>query len=155
MAGNPPCVRPRLGLKADIASGDRDPHDRVLQSFNPLYPRLPYFTEAGLAVPSNVMDLHPSITLDIAPGGRLTLGADLLWRHRREDAIYVPPFLPGLPATPGSRFIGTQWETGTEWRLARGVEFKLYLVRFSASISLTSLGARSGTFSATSLGYRF
>lgn len=147
--------RPRLGLKADIASGDRDPDDRVLQSFNPLYPRLPYFTEAGLAVPSNIMDLHPSLTLDIATGGRLTLGANLLWRHRREDAVYVPPFLPGLPAVLGSRFIGTQWEAGTEWRLARGVEFKFYLVRLSASTSLTSLGARSGSFGATSIGFRF
>src|SRR5438477_3953925 len=35
---------PRLGLKADIASGDRHPNAESLQTFNALFPRGAYFS---------------------------------------------------------------------------------------------------------------
>src|SRR5262249_21464058 len=35
-------LRPRLGLRADITSGDRNPRDNVLQTFNPLVPGTSY-----------------------------------------------------------------------------------------------------------------
>jgi hypothetical protein len=44
---------PRLGLKADVTSGDRDPNDRDLQTFNPLFPKGAYFGETGLIGPSS------------------------------------------------------------------------------------------------------
>jgi Alginate export len=31
--------RPRFGLKADVTSGDKDPSEPTLQSFNPLFPK--------------------------------------------------------------------------------------------------------------------
>src|SRR5262249_11142929 len=38
---------PRLGLQFDVASGDRNPHDGRLQTFNPLFPNGYYLTLAG------------------------------------------------------------------------------------------------------------
>ncbi len=52
---------PRLGLKADIISGDRNPRTQDLQTFNPLFPKGAYFGEVGLIGPANLMDLHPSL----------------------------------------------------------------------------------------------
>jgi hypothetical protein len=40
---------PRLGLKADIASGDKSGGKGSLGTFNALYPKLPYFSEAPQA----------------------------------------------------------------------------------------------------------
>src|SRR5262249_27827781 len=60
-------MRPRIGLKADIASGDRDRKDGTLGTFNPLFPKFGYFTEADLVVPANVIDIYPSITVHPTP----------------------------------------------------------------------------------------
>src|SRR5262245_26854080 len=54
---------PRLGLKANVTSGDRDPNDRDLQTINPLFPKGNYFGETGLIGPQNHIDLHPSLEL--------------------------------------------------------------------------------------------
>lgn len=35
-------LKPRFGMKADIASGDNDASDRTLGTFNALYPKFPY-----------------------------------------------------------------------------------------------------------------
>ncbi len=148
-------LAPRLGLKADIASGDRDRNDNKLGSFNALYPRLPYFTEAGLAVPTNIMDLHPTLSLTPEKSVDVTLGANFLWRHRRADAVYVPPLRPFLDPGAGSRFVGTQFEANVEWEAAPGWAVKLALVHFAASDSLRAIGARSSNFMASSIGYRF
>ncbi|MBY0263382.1 MAG: alginate export family protein, partial [Phycisphaerales bacterium] len=50
--------KPRLGLKANIASGDRDPGDGRLGTFNALFPRQGYFSEINLLAPANVFDVH-------------------------------------------------------------------------------------------------
>lgn len=150
-------MEPRIGLKADIASGDGDLGDAVLRTFNALYPRLPYFTEAGLAVPSNIMDLHPSLTFTPARGLEVQFGVNLLWRHRIADAVYVPP----PPATPlagsagGARYIGAQWEANAEWTPRRGVELKAFFVHFTPGAAVTGIGGRSSDFFAGSIAVKF
>ena len=49
---------PRLGLKADIASDDKNPGDGQLGTFNALHPNPTHFTEAALLAPGNIMDMH-------------------------------------------------------------------------------------------------
>ena len=51
---------PRLGLKANIASGDHNPRDRTLQTFNALFPKGAYFNEASLIGPANFFDVTPT-----------------------------------------------------------------------------------------------
>lgn len=146
---------PRLGLKADVASGDRDLGDRTLGTFNALYPKLPYFTEAGLAVPSNIMDLHPTVALELADRLVLELGVNFLWRHRRADAVYVPPLLPLAGSPGGSRYVGAQWEVNGEWTVRRGVELKCFFVHFAPGGAVTGLGGRGSDFLATSVALKF
>ena len=59
-------LSPRLGLKVDAISGDRDIHDGTLGTFNPLFPKLPYFSEANLATPANLFDVQPSVRLTLS-----------------------------------------------------------------------------------------
>ena len=42
---------PRIGLKADVASGDRDADDSTLGTFNPLFFKAGYFNDASLLRP--------------------------------------------------------------------------------------------------------
>ena len=53
--------RPRLALQADIASGGGA--GGTLKSFNPLFPKFAYFTEASINAPVNFIDAFPSITI--------------------------------------------------------------------------------------------
>jgi len=50
---------PRLGIQFDAASGDSNPHDNVLQTFNPLFPNGYYFTLAGYTGYTNLIHLKP------------------------------------------------------------------------------------------------
>jgi hypothetical protein len=145
---------PRLGLKADIVSGDADPRDGHLGTFNALYPKLPYFTEAGLVAPANVLDLHPSIDLVPSPGVAVSLGANMLWRHRRTDAFYAPPLVPIMGLSGSNRYVGTQAEAGVEWQVSRHVEFKAWYVRFFAGDAVRRVGGGNVDFVGASLAWK-
>jgi Alginate export len=56
--------RPRLGTQANATSGDKDPRDLDLETFNPLFPRGSYFSEAALIGPLNHIDLHPAVDVN-------------------------------------------------------------------------------------------
>jgi hypothetical protein len=64
---------PRLGLKADITSGDNNPDNSDLQTFNPLFPKGAYFSEDGLIGPANLMDLNPNVDLHFTEGITLSV----------------------------------------------------------------------------------
>src|SRR3974377_698913 len=67
---------PGIGVRADIASGDEDPHNQDLPSFTPLCPKGAYFSEAGLIGPVNFIDLNPCIDLHPAQHATLILDWD-------------------------------------------------------------------------------
>ena len=101
---------PSVNLRNDYISGDSHAGDGRLQTFNPLFPRGGYFGFNPLIGPSNLIDLHPYITLAFT--NRLTLQADVVfnWRYSISDGIYRPS---GNFNTAGSlsshRFIGTTY----------------------------------------------
>lgn len=78
--------KPKLGLRIDVASGDRDPTDGKLGTYGPLFPRpLTYNGDLG---PHNLTIVQPMLT--IQPDARLTLDftAAGLWRTSTRDGIY-------------------------------------------------------------------
>jgi hypothetical protein len=86
--------RPRLSLRADMASGDRDAGDARLQAFNPLFPGNAYSGAVGLLGPTNLTDLTPAFS--IAPRSNLSLGfeAPSYWRTSTLDGIYATDLRP-------------------------------------------------------------
>lgn len=146
--------QPRWGLKADIASGDGKAGDGRLGTFNALYPKLPYFSEAGLVAPSNLIDLHPSLQLQPLPSLQLSLELDLIWRHRRSDAVYAPP-LQAYAESAGAagRFVARQWIVDASWQPAPAWEFAAQWVRFQPGAALR--GAQRGRFLAASATWHF
>lgn len=85
-----PAVRfkPRLGLRIDAASGDRDPNDSRLNTFNPLFASAAYSGLAGLIGPSNSFDVAPSTALRLNDKTVLTSGVVGFWRQSVHDGIY-------------------------------------------------------------------
>ena len=140
-------LRPRLGLKADIASGDSDPRDARLGTFNALFPMQPYFSEAALLAPANLIDIHPALTLHLTDKISFTTNVDFFWKHERDDAIYAPPGRPLIRAgATDARFTGTQVNAGTDWELSKHVSVGFYYSRFLAGPAVTRAGGRDVDF---------
>ncbi len=148
---------PRFGLKADIASGDKNPSDGQLGTFNALYPNPTYFTEAALLAPGNIMDLQPTVTIKPVPALTVIVGWNFLWKHYRADAVYTPPApLVAIPETIGTgRYIGDQIKLEGSYRPHPQWEIRAAAVHFNAGEALTQAGGRSVDFFMTSLAFRW
>ncbi|HEV2605597.1 MAG TPA: alginate export family protein [Microvirga sp.] len=147
---------PRLGLKADIASGDRDPADGRLGTFNALYPKLPYFSEASLVAPANIADLHPTVGLALTRTLSAELGWNFLWRETTRDAVYGPPLAPiAGTAGRGGRFIGHQLIAGLEWQATPNLTLAGQYVHFTRGDALRADGGRNVDFLFASAAYKF
>ncbi|PBJ08011.1 alginate export family protein [Flavobacterium sp. ACN6] len=100
---------PEAGLKADLISGDQSRADNSHQTFNPLFSPGAYF---GLAVPlgpSNLMDIHPSVTVHFSKSVTFVCDYAFLWRYSTGDGIYRPIMIPIFkPSDAASRYIGSQ-----------------------------------------------
>lgn len=124
-------LRPRFGLKADIASGDRDPFDDTLGTFNALFPKGAYFSEADLLGPYNLMDLHPSVELNLTERISVTSDFDFFWRQSTSDGIYgIPGNLVRSGRTSGSRYIGSHANLQLEWQLDRHISLTTIYLHF-------------------------
>ena len=100
---------PRLGLQADVASGDTGARNTGnFGTFNPLFFKAGYFDDASLIRPSNIMDVHPTVQLHPRDSVQLIVGSDVLWRYTTKDGVYGPPGNLELPAGGGDRYVATR-----------------------------------------------
>ena len=147
---------PRLGLKADIASGDHSGGNGTLGTFNALYPKLPYFSEANLVAPANVVDLHPEISFQLAQAVKPYIGWNILWRETTRDAIYAPPLVAiAGTAGRGGRYIGNQAIAGLDWQATAHVGIAAQYVHFTPGQTIGDGGGHTVDYLVTSVGYRF
>ena len=107
----------RLALRADAASGDGNPSDRTLGTFNPLFPRGAYFgPKLVLIAPSNIYDLHPVLFLHPRRNVTVSVEGVWFWRQNLHDGVYG---FGGLLLRPGiaaqASFIGTQTNLEIRW----------------------------------------
>lgn len=124
-------LKPRLGLKANGTSGDGNPNNPDLQTFNPLFPRGAYFGEPALIGPANHIDVHPQLDLMLRRNLTLTLDWDCFWRESTEDGIYGPAVnLIQSGKTNDARYVGNQVEVLLEWRFDRHLTFSADYAHF-------------------------
>lgn len=147
---------PRLALKADIASGDRDPKDPDLNTFNALFPRGSYFTENGLVGPANFIDLQPNVTLSPAKDISVNFGADVLWRESTQDAVYRQPNIP-IPGTAGNphRFTGIQEFVLGTLQIDPHASLSATYVHFAVGDAIKQAGGGNSDYVGTWVAYRF
>lgn len=108
--------RPRLGLLVAIASGDDDPDDGRLGTFNAMYPRGNYFGDEATLGPRNFFNLHPALTLQLSPQVELDASLDFFWRYSTRDGVYAPngQLIRG-PGDSRARYVATIASLGTTW----------------------------------------
>ncbi len=148
---------PRLGLKADITSGDRDPDNPDLQTFNPLFPKGAYFSEDGLIGPANHIDLNPSVDIHFTSGLTLTVNWDFFWRESTHDGIYNNAVaLVRSGKNSDARYIGSQPQAHLELDVDRHITFVAIYAHFLAGPFLRETGpSRDVDYLTTWLTYKF
>lgn len=149
-------LNPRLGLKMDIVSGDDNPKDNTLKTFNALYPKLAYFSENALVVPANLYNVYPYVSVEFNDDIELSLGWDFFWRYSTKDAFYVNPFRP-LEGTELSseRYIGSELTLDANWRVSRNIQLNTAYVHLFRSRLLQSVKAEEVDFFMLMASYRF
>lgn len=111
--------KPRIGIKLNIASGDDDPNDGRLETFNPLFPRNNYFSDANLLAPYNFFDIHPTITLRPSDSITIAAGLDMYFRYSKDDAVFSPAGIVIPAAASDSRFVGSTFTLVADWSINR------------------------------------
>ena len=126
---------PRIRLRANIASGDRDPGDDRLGTFNALFPKGRYFGELSPVGPRNIANVNPALDLELGSGVTIEIAAASFWRASRSDGVYdIPGQLLRPAGTSRARHIGDQIEVLAEWQASD-------LLGFSVSLSAFRPGA--------------
>ncbi len=131
-------LTPRLGLKANIASGNRSPSSGTLGTFNGLFPRNGYFTPAGLVTLTNLMNIYPSVAIRPTATTDLSLGWDFLWRQSTQDAFYRGGHIP---------------QAG--WQLDRHIRIAASYVHFFAGPFITKGGGKDVDYASVWVTYKF
>ncbi|PYJ85763.1 MAG: alginate export family protein [Verrucomicrobia bacterium] len=150
-------LKPRLGLKANVTSGDDNPNNSDLQTFNPLFPKGAYFGEPALIGPANHIDVHPQLDLAFRKNVTLTLDWDCFWRESARDGIYGPAVNVIQSGQNGNaRYVGNQVEAMLEWQLDRHLTLAADYAHFFAGdfLKQTTPGRDVDYFSAW-VTYRF
>ena len=128
-------LAPDVTLRANVVSGDRNREDKRLGTFNALFPKGKYFGELSPVGPYNMINLNPSVGLQLAPGISASLAAAAFWRYSRSDGVYdIPGNLIRDAGGTRARFIGKEVEAGLAWQATAELEL-------SASVSAFAPGA--------------
>jgi hypothetical protein len=138
---------PRLGIQVDAASGNKNPANNQLNTFNPLFPNGVYVTLAGYTGYVNFIHLKPSVTMH--PNTRLTLmtAIAMQWRETTADAVYVQPniAIPDTAGRPG-KYTGTYGQFRADYLFNSHVSLALEVVHFTIAESIRDAGGHDSDY---------
>jgi hypothetical protein len=123
----------RFSLRADIYSGDDDPNDADLNSFNPFFPKGKHISQLAATGLINQRDLHPKINIQFNKSWFLTLSTEFIWRDSLDDGIYsIGNGLLKTGQASRARYVGTQPEVELKWQVDRHLDIKGIFIFFDA-----------------------
>lgn len=132
---------PRLALSANAASGDSDASDDRLETFNPMFPRGNYFSEAAILGPRNFVNLHPFLTLQLTDRISLTTDVNFFWRLEDGDGVYTPSgALLRAPVPDADRYVATAVSANVTWAITPFVDANAIYTRFEPGEFLHDTG---------------
>lgn len=111
---------PRGSLRLTAGSGDRNPTDPSLQTFNAFSPRGGVVSDGFNVSPANVLHARAALDFDLAPSLRATVALETLLRNSLRDGIYGPSGnLIRAPGSSQARHVGNDIDAGLNWRIDR------------------------------------
>ena len=124
-------LKPRIGFRAGVASGDHDKTGPNLQTFNPLFPTGFYFSQAVLNGPLNVISVHPNLTLHLGENILLNGEWAWFWRESTSDGVYgLSGMLVRPVGTTRATYVGSQAQVTFDWQLDLHAHFQVNYLHF-------------------------
>jgi hypothetical protein len=134
---------PRPLLRADVYSGDGNPANQPLGTFNTLFPRGAYFTPAVVPFlgPQNLIDVHPALQFQLKTNVAGAFAWNWYWRESTQDGIYA--FGSGVLIDPAdashARYLVTQGDLEIRWAPVRHVIIAFDLAGFKPGTFFNTL----------------
>ncbi len=147
---------PRLGLKAGITSGDHNPNNGRMETFDALYFKSGYFNDASLIRPQNIIGVHPNLALKPSRTVTVDGGANWFWRYSQNDAVYAVPGFVAVPALKtADSYVGTALDVNLTWQLQRHVSFQASYVQFFTGDYIHAAGGHDVDYVSTTIDFLF
>ena len=128
-------LNPELGVRVGGTSGDRNPVNGALRTFNPLFPTGLYFGEGAVNLngPSNMLRLGPSLRFHLTDNLVVATDWDCFWRESLQDGVYgLGVNLLFTGSENQTRYIGSQPSVGAYWQMNRHVSISAAYTHFAA-----------------------
>ena len=147
--------KPRIGFSANDASGD-DANSKTIGTFNPIYPRLPYFAETSMLVPANVKDFRPVFSFHPREDVAVVLGYDMLSRVSSTDGLYGSGLseYKNTAKVAGSG-VGTEVSADVRWNVRPGWQLGAIIAEFYSGPAVQEAFGKDVTFTAIFSKYVF
>jgi hypothetical protein len=147
----------RFSLRADVYSGDKDPSDGDLNSFNPFFPKGKHISQLAASGLINQRDVHPRITLTLDRHWSVATSTLFIWRDSLNDGVYSIGnglLRSGQPSR--ARYVGAQPELEAKYTFNRHLDLKAIFVYFRAGEFLRQTPpGRDTTYLGSMLTFRF
>ncbi|MFK3766075.1 alginate export family protein [Pseudomonas putida] len=138
--------QPRLGMRIDAASGDRELGDGKVNTFDPLFPRNGVYGEASLTTLSNIIVVGPTFGFSPWRTLRFEPGVFEVWKQRAEDGVYMPG-MSMLANTRGTgRHVGTIYRANTRWLATPNLTLDVDLKYYDVSSAIKDAGGEDSSF---------
>jgi hypothetical protein len=149
--------RPRISVRANAASGDADPTDNRLGSFNPLFPGNTYSGLVGLFGPINLTDVTPSVQLVLSPRVAMVVESPAYWRMSTGDGLYAIDQRILIDGRQSSdRFVGVNPGVIFNWAVTPHASVSGAVTKFRSGAFLEKTFVGNGfLFTSIALTYRF
>jgi Alginate export len=135
-------LAPDIALRFNIVSGDTNPSDNQLGTFNALFPKGKYFGELSPVGPYNIVSFNPRVTMALSKTVTMSLAGMAYWRYSRSDGIYdVPGNLIRPPGDSRSRLVGKEVEVTLAWQVTPELELSGSLSAFSPGAYIAETGS--------------
>lgn len=148
-------LTPRLHVSMNAASGDRTRGDGRLETFNALFPRGPYFTEASLLAPMNFRNVDFGLEVKPKPNLSLSGKVDAHWRISTNDGVYLIPGILLTTPQSRSRFVGWQMQLRALWQPGPNLSVLGAIAYFDPSDALATTAARDQTYGGLTVSFRY
>lgn len=147
---------PRLGIKAGVTSGDENPNDEHLGTFDALFFKSGYFNDASLIRPQNIISVHPNFTVHPLSNVTIDGGVSPFWRFSRHDAVYAVPGFIEIPARESaSSYVGTALDVNLNWQIQRHISLQASYVHFLTGSYIQEAGGGDVNYFSTTFTFLF
>ena len=147
----------RLSLRGDISSGDDDPSDVDLGTFNLMFGKGKHLGQLAPYGPVNLYELHPKVNITLYEKYKIVAMWEFLWRQNLNDGIYSIANIP-LRAENKSkaRYVGNQAILEATWQVDRHLSITgLFGYFFAGTYLKETLPGEDIRYTSAMLVYKF